>query len=79
MKHEILFLIVHLSDIVFFIDDNYVFTAVKTSFHNSDSDLGDIEFQMDSSGLISLIFTPDDADNNDYDIKIFQNLSLIHI
>ena len=28
---------------------------------------------MDEAGLVSLIFTPDDADNNDYDIKIFQN------
>ena len=28
---------------------------------------------MDTSGFVSLIFTPDDADNNDYDLKIFQN------
>ena len=46
----------------------------KLSIHNTASDLGDIEFQMDyHAGLISLIFTPDDADNNDYDLKIFQN------
>ena len=64
---------VQLSDIVLFKDENDVFTAEKTSIHNTASDLGDIEFQMDSAGLISLIFTPDDADNNDYDIKIFQN------
>ncbi len=64
---------IQLSDIVLFKDENDVFTAEKTSVHNTASDLGDIEFQMDSAGLISLIFTPDDADNNDYDIKIFQN------
>ena len=64
---------VQLSDIVLFKDENDVFTAENTSVHNTASDLGDIEFQMDSAGLISLIFTPDDADNNDYDIKIFQN------
>ena len=28
---------------------------------------------MDSSGLVSLKFTPDDPDNNDYDLKIFKS------
>ena len=64
---------VQLSDIVLFKDDNDVFTAEQTNIHNTPSDLGELDFQMDTSGFISLIFTPDDADNNDYDLKIFQN------
>ena len=28
---------------------------------------------MDSSGLVSLKFTPDDPDDNDYDLKIFKS------
>ena len=64
---------VQLSDIVLFKDDNDVFTAEQTNIHNTPSDLGELDFQMDTSGFVSLIFTPDDADNNDYDLKIFQN------
>ena len=64
---------IQLSDIVLLKDDNDVFTAEQTKVHNTPSQLGEIEFSMDEAGLVSLIFTPDDADNNDYDIKIFQN------
>ncbi len=64
---------VQLSDVVLFKDVDDVFTAEQTNIHNTPSDLGEINFEMDTAGLISLIFTPDDADNNDYDLKIFQN------
>ena len=60
---------IQLSDIVLLKDDNDVFTAEQTKVHNTPSQLGEIEFSMDEAGLVSLIFTPDDADNNDYDIK----------
>ena len=64
---------VQLSDMVLFKDADDVFTAEQTVGVTTTSDLGDLKFEMDSAGLISLIFTPDDADNNDYDLKIFQN------
>ena len=64
---------VQLSDMVLFKDADDVFTAEQTVGVTTTSDLGDLKFEMDSAGLVSLIFTPDDADNNDYDLKIFQN------
>ena len=48
---------VQLSDVVLFKDVNDVFTAEQTNIHNTPSDLGEINFEMDTAGLISLIFT----------------------
>ena len=62
-----------LSDIVLFKDTDDVFTAEQTKIHNTPSELGELKAEMDSSGLVSLKFTPDDPDNNDYDLKIFKS------
>ena len=56
-----------------FIDTNDVFTAEQTKIHNTPSELGELKAEMDTSGLVSLKFTPDDPDNNDYDLKIFKS------
>ena len=62
-----------LSDLVLFKDTNDVFTAEQTKIHNTPSELGELKAEMDTSGSVSLKFTPDDPDNNDYDLKIFKS------
>ena len=62
-----------LSDLVLFKDTNDVFTAEQTKIHNTPSELGELKVEMDTSGSVSLKFTPDDPDNNDYDLKIFKS------
>ena len=62
-----------LSDIVLFKDANDVFTAEQAKIHNTPSELGELKAEMDSAGLVSLKFTPDDPENNDYDLKIFKS------
>ena len=62
-----------ISDVILLKDDNDIFTAEQTNLHTSQLELGEFNFTSNSIGNISLIFTPDDPDNNDYDLKIFQN------
>ena len=61
-----------ISDIILYKDDNDVFTAERAKIHTTPSELGEIVGQIDSSNDISLQFTPDDPENNDYDLKILE-------
>ena len=61
-----------LSDIILYKDDTDVFTAERSKIHTSSSELGEIVGQIDLSNNISLKFTPDDPENNDYDLKILE-------
>ena len=61
-----------ISDIILYKDDTDVFTAERAKIHTTPSELGEIKGDIDLSGNISLKFTPDDPDNNDYDLKILQ-------
>ena len=61
-----------LSDIILYKDDTDVFTAERAKIHTSSSELGEIVGQIDLSNNISLKFTPDDPENNDYDLKILE-------
>ena len=63
---------VQISDIILYKDDEDVFTAERAKIHTTDSELGEIVAEIDSSQDISLKFTPDDPDNNDYDLKILE-------
>ena len=45
-----------------------MYTAERSKVHTTPSELGTIIGQMDTSKNVSLKFTPDDAENNDYDI-----------
>ena len=61
-----------ISDIIIFKDDLNMYTAERSKVHTTPSELGTILGQMDTSKNVSLKFTPDDPENNDYDIKILQ-------
>jgi len=61
-----------ISDIILYKDDTNVFTAERSKNHTTPSELGEIVGQIDSSNNISLKFTPDDPENNDYDLKILE-------
>ena len=61
-----------ISDIILYKDDLNIFTAERAKIHTSPLELGSLLGQMDSSDNVSLKFTPDDPDNNDYDLKIRQ-------
>ena len=61
-----------ISDIILYKDDLNIFTAERAKIHTSSLELGSLLGQMDSSDNVSLKFTPDDPDNNDYDLKIRQ-------
>ena len=61
-----------LSDIILYKDDNDVFTAERAKIHTTPSELGEIVGAIDTSGNISINFTPDDPENNDYDLKILE-------
>ena len=61
-----------ISDIILFKDDLNIFTAERAKIHTSPLELGSLLGQMDSSDNVSLKFTPDDPENNDYDLKIRQ-------
>ena len=49
-----------------------MYTAERAKVHTTPSELVTILGQMDTSKNVSLKFTPDDPENNDYDIKILQ-------
>ena len=71
-----------ISDIILYKDDSDVFTAERSKIHTTPSELGEIKGEIDNSGNVSLKFTPDDPDNNDYDLKIlktFYNTNLTGI
>ena len=71
-----------ISDIILYKDDEDVFTAERAKIHTTSSELGDVKGQIDNAGNVSLQFTPDDPDNNDYDLKIlktFYNTNLTGI
>ena len=61
-----------ISDIVLFKDSSNIFTAERSKIHTTPLELGSILGQMDTSNNVSLKFTPDDPENNDYDLKIRQ-------
>ena len=61
-----------ISDIIIFKDDLNMYTAERAKVHTTPSELGTLLGQMDTSKNVSLKFTPDDPENNDYDIKILQ-------
>ena len=61
-----------LSDLVLYKDVDDVFIAEKARIHTTPSNLGELEGQIDEAGNISLKFTPDDFENNDYDLKILK-------
>ncbi len=61
-----------LSDIILYKDDSDVFTAERAKIHTTPSELGQIVGAIDTSGNISINFTPDDPENNDYDLKILE-------
>ena len=62
-----------LTDIVLYKDSNDVFTVERSKIYTgSSTQLVDIQAEMDSSSNVILKFTPDDPNNNDYDIKILQ-------
>ena len=62
-----------ISDIILYKDDTDVFTAERAKLHTTPSELGELKGQIDNAGNVSLQFTPDDPDNNDYDLKILKN------
>ena len=71
-----------ISDIILYKDDTDVFTAERAKLHTTPSELGELKGQIDNAGNVSLQFTPDDPDNNDYDLKIlktFYNTNLTGI
>ena len=71
-----------ISDLILYKNDSDVFTAERSKVHTTPSELGEIKGEIDSSGSVSLKFTPDDPDNNDYDLKIlktFYNTNLTGI
>ena len=49
-----------------------IFTAERSKIHTTELELGSLLGQMDTSDNVSLKFTPDDPENNDYDLKIRQ-------
>ena len=53
-------------------DDEDVFIAERAKIHTTPSELGELSGLIDIAGNVSLKFTPDDADNNDYDLKILK-------
>ena len=61
-----------ISDIILYKDDTDVFTAERAKIHTTPSELGEIVGEIDTSGIISIKFTPDDPENNDYDLKILE-------
>ena len=61
-----------ISDIILFKDSLNIFTAERSKIHTTSSELGALLGQMDGSSNVSLKFTPDDPENNDYDLKILQ-------
>ena len=61
-----------ISDIILFKDSLNIFTAERSKIHTTSSELGTLLGQMDGSSNVSLKFTPDDPENNDYDLKILQ-------
>ena len=61
-----------ISDIILFKDSSNIFTAERAKIHTTPLELGSLLGQMDTSNNVSLKFTPDDPDNNDYDLKIRQ-------
>ena len=61
-----------ISDVILYKDDLDVFTAERSKIHTTSSELGEIKGNIDASGNISINFTPDDPDNNDYDLKILE-------
>ena len=61
-----------LSDIILYKDVNNVFTAEREKIHTTPSELGELKGEIDIAGNLSLKFTPDDPNNNDYDIKILK-------
>jgi hypothetical protein len=61
-----------ISDIILFKDSLNIFTAERSKIHTTPSELGGLLGQMDGSSNVSLKFTPDDPENNDYDLKILQ-------
>ena len=61
-----------ISDIVLYKDDNDVFTLERGKTHPGSVELGEIKAEMDASSNVIIKFTPDDPNNNDYDLKILQ-------
>ena len=61
-----------ISDIILFKDSSHIFTAERAKIHTTPSELGAIIGEMDTSSNVSLKFTPDDPENNDYDLKILK-------
>ena len=61
-----------LTDLILYKDDTDVFTAERAKIHTSPSELGELKGEIDIAGNVSLKFTPDDPNNNDYDIKILK-------
>ncbi len=62
-----------LTDIVLYKDDNDIFTVERSKIYTGSSEqLVDIQAQMDASSNVILKITPDDPNENDYDIKILQ-------
>ena len=53
--------------------DDDLITVEKSSLHNTNDSLADLEAITDSFGNVSLRFTPDDPYNSDYDIKYLKN------
>ena len=61
-----------LTDLILYKDDTDVFTAERAKIHTSPSELGELKGEIDIAGNVSLKFTPDDPNNNDYDVKILK-------
>ena len=61
-----------LTDLILYKDDTDVFTAERAKIHTSPSELGELNGEIDIAGNVSLKFTPDDPNNNDYDVKILK-------
>ena len=51
----------------------------RAKIHTSPSELGELKGEIDIAGNVSLKFTPDDPNNNDYDIKILKTSNLTQI
>jgi len=61
-----------ISDLILFKDSLNMYTAERAKVHTTSAELGTLIGQMDTSKNVTLKFTPDDPENNDYDLKLLQ-------
>jgi hypothetical protein len=64
---------IQVTELAFYNDSSDTFTFEKSNLFNSSQELVEISANTDEFGSSSLRFTPADAYDSDYDIKVFKN------